>query len=112
MNGARGAALVTLLLLVAGGEEWIRHLDREVKTPVYLPQVAYETSKPCAMCHPGHFESWHRTFHRTMTQVASAAAVVGDFDDASLDYQGVTSRFTREGDRYFIETLSPDGAMT
>jgi predicted CXXCH cytochrome family protein len=61
------------------------------------------------MCHPGHFASWHRTFHRTMTQLATPAAVLGDFANATFTYQGVTSRFTHEAGGYFIETLAPDG---
>jgi predicted CXXCH cytochrome family protein len=63
------------------------------------------------MCHPQRYETWHRTFHRTMTQSATSDAVVGDFNDATLTYQGVTSRFTRDGERYVIETLSPAGVM-
>src|SRR5205814_1715460 len=83
---------------------------REVATPVQLGSVAYVQSATCVRCHPGHFETWHRTFHRTMTQEATPAAVLGDFEDASYTYEGVASRFTREGDRYFMETLDASGA--
>jgi len=88
----------------------VRTIAVEVKTPVELPGASYATSASCVLCHPQRHGTWHRTFHRTMTQRAGPDAVLGDFENASLAYQGVTSRFTREGDRYFIETLSPAGA--
>lgn len=86
-------------------------LDREVKQPVDLPRVPYATSASCVPCHPGRFETWHRTFHRTMTQRASRESVLGDFADATFTYRGVTSRFRRDGDRHWIETVSSDGAV-
>jgi len=88
-----------------------RSVANEIRKPVDLSQVSYTTSAECVMCHPRRYETWHRTFHRTMTQRAGGEAVVGDFENATLVYQGVTSRFTHQGDRYFIETLSPAGGL-
>jgi predicted CXXCH cytochrome family protein len=89
----------------------VQSVATDVKTPVDLATVSYSTSKPCVTCHPNRYATWHRTFHRTMTQRAGPGAVVGNFESQSLTFQNVTSRFTREGDRFFIETLSPAGAM-
>jgi hypothetical protein len=99
------------VVAIAGFGTLARSIAVEVQTPVDLSPVPYVTSRQCVPCHPGRYETWHRTFHRTMTQVAGPASVVGDFENRSLTYQGVTSRFTRAGDRYFIETLSPEGSM-
>ena len=99
------------LALAAGTIALVRGIEVEVTTPVDLSHVAYATSTPCVVCHPHRYQTWHRTFHRTMTQRAGPDAVRGDFENATLTYQGVTSRFTHEGDRYYIETLSPAGAM-
>src|SRR5262245_29451348 len=33
--------------------------------------AGYASSDACRGCHPEEHESWHRTFHRTMTQVAT-----------------------------------------
>jgi predicted CXXCH cytochrome family protein len=105
------AVLLATLALAAGGATMVRSIAVELKTPVDLPRVPYATSSSCVMCHPRRYQTWHRTFHRTMTQRAGPEAMVGNFENASLTYQGVTSRFTREGDRYFIQTLGPSGAM-
>lgn len=66
-----------------------RRVAIEVKTPVDLPSVPYATSTRCVLCHPQRYETWHRTFHRTMTQRAGPESVLGDFDHASLTYDGI-----------------------
>src|SRR5438552_10040696 len=40
----------------------------------------YVSSRTCEACHPDQYQSWHRSFHRTMTQVPSRASIVGSFD--------------------------------
>ena len=44
-------------------------------------------------------------------QAASPATVLGDFADASITQYGVTSRFYRKGQDYFVETEGPDGQL-
>ncbi|KFE72159.1 cytochrome c3 family protein [Hyalangium minutum] len=83
----------------------------EVRTPVELSPVPYSGSASCRPCHPDHYESWRRTFHRTMTQEATSEAVQGDFSGVSFTYAGVTSRFFRDGERYVIETLDGEGRL-
>src|SRR5262249_4043353 len=65
----------------------------------------------CAKCHPDHYDSWHRTYHRTMTRDATPEYVKGDFADAVHDYQGLRTRMTREGDAFFMETVDPGWAL-
>ncbi|XXF74954.1 cytochrome c3 family protein [Myxococcaceae bacterium GXIMD 01537] len=89
----------------------LRSTAAEVATPVPLAAVPYAGSPSCAACHPDHTASWRRTFHRTMTQEATPASVVGDFSGATFTTAGVTSRFLREGDRFFIETLDGQGRL-
>ena len=42
-------------------------------------------------------------------QVARTGTVLGDFDDAEIVHQGVTTRFRRDGARYWVDTEGPDG---
>ncbi|OAF14767.1 hypothetical protein AXW67_17505 [Bradyrhizobium neotropicale] len=44
-------------------------------------------------------------------QHATAASVLGNFDDASFDYFGVHSRFFKRDDKFFVETDGPDGKL-
>src|SRR5690606_8990524 len=84
-----------VLALVAG---WVaaRDVEADLGTERDLHAVPYAGAAECRRCHEAHFESWHRTYHRTMTQEASDAAVLGDFDGAELEYMGVIARMHRD----------------
>ncbi len=60
-------------------------------------------SAACKACHPSAYATWHDTYHRTMTQPASAEAMLGRFDGVALDDGTVPERddegyWFREGD--------------
>ena len=80
------------------------------KGQVAVGEGRFETSGTCAECHREQYDSWYKTFHRTMTREATPENVKGDFNNATLVYQGVTSRMTREGDSFFMETGDPQTA--
>src|SRR5205807_2380085 len=61
-------------------------------------------------CHQSHYDSWHKTYHRTMTRDATPENVKGDFNNAVHHYDGVTSQMTRDGDRFYVETIDPVSA--
>ncbi|KYH03555.1 ammonia-forming cytochrome c nitrite reductase subunit c552 [Bradyrhizobium sp. DOA1] len=44
-------------------------------------------------------------------QHATAATVLGDFDDAAFDYFSVHSRFFKKDGKFFVETDGPDGKL-
>jgi hypothetical protein len=63
----------------------------------------------CRRCHEDHYRSWHRTFHRTMTQPVSArdaSAVLGDFNGAVQRYGGVEARMDRDAAGSFRMTFT------
>jgi predicted CXXCH cytochrome family protein len=102
---------VTVALLSAVGIH-VTRLYRQLAVPVALQDAQYIGSKQCLSCHPVHYGSWYRTFHRTMTQDVGEQSVLGDFNDASYTYEGIRSRFLRgAGGEYLIETAAADGAM-
>jgi len=102
--GALSAAAVAWVGVSAGA------VTEELGRPRDLHEVDHVTSGECARCHPAQHESWARTFHRTMTQEATERAVLGDFDDATLEYGGVTAHFERGPDGGFsMRFVGPDG---
>jgi predicted CXXCH cytochrome family protein len=105
----RGPIAATALVLAAGALAVAGPIRRSLETPADFHGTSYVQSGTCVRCHPSRHASWERTYHRTMTQEAGPQAVQGDFDDARYTFDGVESRFTREGDRFFVETLGPDG---
>jgi hypothetical protein len=46
------------------------------------------TSNACRACHPGNYASWHTSFHRTMTQVATAATLFGAAQEREFSFDG------------------------
>jgi len=70
----------------------------------------YVGSTPCAECHEATHASWHRSFHRTMTQRPNPQSVLGRFDGAALDDKG-RYRATRRGDRFLVTQPQMDGGV-
>src|SRR5262249_32828212 len=79
-------ALVALVLLVG-------HDPRraEAALPLHGRDQGYVGASACRACHPDKFASWRRTYHSTMTQLPSAAAVLGRFDGAPVTLFGATA---------------------
>ncbi len=67
----------------------------------------YVRSDACRSCHPVEYDSWHHSFHRSMTTVATPANVVADFSDQLLRYDGKEWRLSRRGDEYFATSVRP-----
>jgi predicted CXXCH cytochrome family protein len=82
-------------------------LDAELDQPRSLASTPYVGSRACAQCHPSHAESFHRTYHRTMTQDATEASVLGAFDGRTLDYLGVRARMQRGAAGEFSIAFGP-----
>jgi predicted CXXCH cytochrome family protein len=100
-----------IILLMIGGTSVIAEINSEVKQPVRLESLNYVQSATCIRCHPNHYDSWSRTYHRTMTQTAGHTSVLGNFNNVTYFYNGVVSRFHREGETYFIETIDSEGQI-
>ncbi|MEO6596723.1 MAG: cytochrome c3 family protein [Planctomycetota bacterium] len=56
--------------------------------PIEVHEPAYVGSAACRACHPAEHASWFGSFHRTMTQVASHATLVPEFERLELDCFG------------------------
>ena len=65
----------------------------------------------CAQCHVREAAAWEGSHHDLAMQDADAASVLGDFDDATFTYNGVTSTFHRRDGRHFVTTDGPDGTL-
>ena len=105
-------ALVVSVLPLAGWAA-VHHIDgaeRERQLAASTPQpgrAGYARSERCEACHPSQYDSWHRGYHRTMTQYASPESVRGDFADVRLDGGGYDAQLSRRGDDFFVEMVDP-----
>ena len=51
--------------------------------------ATYVGSATCAECHQQSFNRWHGSPHDRAMDLATSETVLGDFEDASLTYQGI-----------------------
>jgi len=72
--------------------------------PVKLPAGEVVSSDTCRSCHPGNYASWHDSFHRTMTQVATPANVAVPMDGLEMSYDGLDYRVELRGKAYAVSS--------
>ncbi|MGB1389905.1 MAG: cytochrome c3 family protein [Paracoccaceae bacterium] len=66
-------------------------------------------SDTCADCHTEAAEAWAGSHHALAWTAPSDATVIGDFDDASYEGEGMTVRFARNDDGFTIDVTEADG---
>ena len=79
-------------------------------TPAEVPADGYISSESCRECHAQEHETWHASYHRTMTQPATPEAVFGDFDDVQVQFKGLAYNLEQTGQRYSVDITLPDGS--
>lgn len=67
------------------------------------PAEDYVSSRACRACHPDAYDSWYRSYHRTMTQAVGPGTVLAAFDGRTLRDGPRTYRVFREGDGFFVD---------
>jgi len=87
-----------------------RALAADLATARDLHGGGYAGSLACRRCHPDHYTTWSRTFHRTMTTEATTTNIRGDFSGATLRHAGVEARMDRDADGGFRMTFRTPGA--
>lgn len=108
--GRRGGALVLGMagaLVVALGPRGESDGVR-AQAPREAPRDGYVSSKACLSCHPGPYASWHRSFHRTMTQVAGPKSVLAPFSGTRLEVDGRMIELGERDGVYYATLPDPD----
>ena len=75
------------------------------------PVATFVGSEACAGCHQTEAKLWRGSHHEQAMDHATEKSVRGDFNDASFDYYGVRSRFSRKDRKFLVETDGPDGKL-
>ena len=71
----------------------------------------YITSANCKECHAAEYESWHDSYHRTMTQRATRETVVAPIEDVRLHSRRRDYRLYRKDDQFRVQMVDPDWEM-
>ncbi len=77
--------------------------------PIEVPQGGYLGSAACKDCHQRNHAIWHASFHRTMTQLPSKKTVLGNFENATVQFEAkkFTYRTKQHSNRFWIEMPIP-----
>ena len=71
-----------------------------------LPRVGgpdgYVGSKACRSCHEDQFASWHRSYHRTMTQIAAPDTIQADFHNVVLTNDGTRFVLNQKSNGFWV----------
>ena len=102
----RGVLVASWLAVVSGCSEPAP--ASEPNAPQQVASEGYATSSACQSCHPSQYASWHESYHRTMTQVASPETIFGNFDGVTTRGRGHELHLSRRGDRFFARVPSSD----
>ena len=79
----------------------------ESRRPIEVESDGYVSADVCAECHKENHASWFASYHRTMTQVATPEAVIGDFDDRYVSFGAHGYHLTQQGEMFWAQ-LSPN----
>ncbi len=99
-----------ILALVSGGNGG--PCLAAVKSVLAVPSEGFAGSAACAGCHAAETKTWASSQHARAMQKASAASVLGDFNDASTAHFSSRARIFQKDGRYFVEIEGKDGKPT
>ena len=85
--------------------------DESPSTVGQLPEASFTGGAACVECHQDEAAAWAGSHHDMAMQPASAATVLGDFDDGRFTGEDSTARFFRRDDAYLVETQGADGEL-
>jgi Cytochrome c552/Cytochrome c7 and related cytochrome c len=102
-----GSATAGLLMVRA--QEPRRPDSSVAGRPIQVGSDAYVSSNACRACHPSEYASWHASFHRTMTAVATEDSVRASFDHVVVnDVPGNPIQLERRGSEFWATLNDPD----
>ena len=96
---ALGVIVLSIPLYVA------REIQRNgAVNSIDVPAATFVGRENCVDCHTDAYEKWLGSDHDNAMDIANEQTVLGDFDNAEFEHGGVTSRFYKNGDEYFVFT--------
>lgn len=87
-------------------------LPSPLHRPIEVAENGFVSSTTCKECHVEQHSSWHDSYHRQMTQLASPASVIGDFEVGRVEAYGRDFLLSKRGDEYWVNMHDPDREVT
>lgn len=105
------ALLAVLIISVSVGYFLLRKSEHyTIQTPVYdAAQNEYVGAESCRECHQKEYEEWKDSDHYKAMQEATNETVLGNFNDVTYTADGITSRFFKKDNIFYIYTEGEQG---
>ena len=103
---AAGVSLAVIISALLWHDAAGRSAITPSNRPISAQEANYVTSNSCRACHPGNYASWHASFHRTMTQVATPKTLIPDARNVELSFAGREYRLERKADDISVSSRS------
>ena len=101
--------ILWLLLFLGSASILIQQCTPKDKESNDISQAnKYLGDQSCKSCHASQNKEWLTSDHFKAMQPANDSTVEGDFNNATYTADGVTSRFFKKNDKYFINTQGDD----
>lgn len=65
----------------------------------------------CVQCHQKEAQAFENSHHDLAMDLATDQTVLGDFNNATIEHDGMTSRMFRDGARFMVNTEGPTGEL-
>ncbi|MHC8300073.1 tetratricopeptide repeat protein [Pseudomonas sp. ZS1P83] len=77
--------------------------------PVALSPAKMVDEQQCQGCHNEQVRDWQGSHHQLAMQEANGETMLGDFNNATFKAESETTRFSRKGDGFWVNTPGIDG---
>lgn len=74
-------------------------------------EAQFVGKETCVECHLNEYNQWVGSDHDKAMQYANDSTVQGNFNNQSLEYNGMTHRFYKRDGRFFVETDGEQGKL-
>ncbi len=77
----------------------------------YTDEAQYIGRERCKDCHQKEYDAWLGSHHDNAMDIAADSTVLGDFNNTEFIFNGVTSRFFKRNNKFFVNTNGPKGKI-
>ena len=88
------------------------HFDAFAQAANEGPPPRYLTSQTCATCHEDQSSAWRQSNHALAWQLPDAQTVLGDFNAASFEKDGVITHFSKDRGSFVVDIENRNGSKT
>jgi len=102
--------IATVVVVASVPLSLVKFNRRVVERPT-VPPAGFVGSEACRSCHQSEYTLWKGSHHDHAMEEASEESVLGDFDGAVFEHDGIRSTFFRRQGKFFVRTRGPEGVM-